>query len=123
VLACYGSDGARFAECQLGMAGGLARGGLVVAAEPSGGDIIVADRDEVRRGPVSVSPAAADGRDQAGTLAGGRSLIPVGGRDEICLLDGAATARAAAAIVERSPAARPFSDLLTACLEYRFGTG
>jgi hypothetical protein len=34
----------------------------------------------------------------------------------------AATARAAAAIAERSPAARPFCDLLTACLEYRFGT-
>jgi hypothetical protein len=156
------------------------------------GGIIVADRDGVRRGLVSAPTAAADGRYQAGTLGGGHSLVPVGGRDEICLLDGAgavryldkrtlepvgqqreltgmtgtalwgqadgpghalagdgvvhvaapppglrtlttrpqaawrpadaATARAAAAIAERSPAARPFCDLLTACLEYRFGT-
>jgi hypothetical protein len=34
---------------------------------------------------------------------------------------GRRASRAADAIAERSPAARPLYDLLTACLEYRFG--
>lgn len=235
VLACYGNDGARFAECQLGAADGFARAGVVAAAEPGrghiaiadgsrvitvdvrdpyrarvvsriadkipvtglcfdgAGGIIVADRDEVRRWPVSAPSAAANGEYETGTLGGGHSLVTVGGRDEICLLDragavryldkrtlrpvsqrreltgmtgtalwgqadgpghalagdgavhvavsppglrtlttrpqatwraaDAATARAVAAIAERSPAARPFYNLLTACLEYRFGSG
>ena len=235
VLACYGNDGARFAECQLGAADGFARAGVVAAAEPSSGHIaiadgsrvitvdvrdphrarvvsriadkipvtglcfdgtggiIVADRDEVRRWPVGAPSAAANGEYETETLRGGHSLVTVGGRDEICLLDragvvryldkrtlrpvtqrreltgmtgtalwgqadgsghalagegavhvavsppglrtlttrpqatwrvaDAATARAVAAIAGRSPAARPFYDLLTACLEYRFGNG
>jgi hypothetical protein len=233
-LACYGGDGARFAEGRLGTAAGLDRAGLVVAAQPNGGhiaiadgsqvitvdvrdpdrpeirgrvtvkvpvtglcfdgagNIVVADRDGVRRWPVGARSAVAVGGYAAVTPGGGHSLVAVGGRDELGLLDGAgavryldnrtlepvgqqreltgmtgtalwgqadgpghalagdgavhvavsppglrtlttrpqaawrpadaAAARAAAAIAERAPAARPFSDLLTACLEYRFGT-
>jgi len=47
VLACYGGDGARFAECRLGTADGLDRAGLVVAAQPNGGHIAIADGSQV----------------------------------------------------------------------------
>ena len=134
MLACYGGDGARFAECRLGTADGLDRAGLVVAAQPNGRHIaiadgsqvitvdvrdpdrpevrgrvtvkvpvtglcfdgagrIVADREGVRRWPVGARSAVADGEYAAVTPGGGHDLVAVGGRDEICLLDGAGAVR------------------------------
>ncbi len=47
MLAGYGGDGARFAEGRLGTADGLDRAGLVVAAQPNGGHIAIADGSQV----------------------------------------------------------------------------
>jgi hypothetical protein len=49
--------------------------------------------------------------------------VAPGGVSRLAPRQAGTAARAAAAVVERSPTATPVYDLLTACLEHRFGSG